>query len=140
MKNRQEILDRAFTRGPFPGMRQLTGGIFILGKTLGLQKLLSKEERRADIPPAELALESIALTWLLDAAVSLDHIRAAVAHGGREHVFAELLPTYGDAVPVLKMRYALRELALVNEELAAAEFSIEPKPDEKPGDTPSGKS
>ncbi len=135
---RQEILDRAFTRESFPGTRRLSSGLLSLARQLGLQFAVGKEKKR-DLEEAEREMEGIAIAWLLDADVTLPFVRTAMSHG-REFVFAEILPEYGMSLHPLKLRYAQREVAMTNEELAASEYSIEPKPDDKPGDTPSGNS
>lgn len=134
---REEILDRAFTRAPFPHTRRLSAGILTLARQLGLQFAVNTSQRR-ELTDAEAELEGIARTWLLDEDVDLTAIRRAVT-AGRDHVFTEILPDYAMNLHPLKLRNALREVELTNEEYTANEYSIEPKPNEKPGDTPSGK-
>lgn len=134
--NRQEILDRAMTRAPFPGTRRLTAGILSLARQLGLQWAVGTDKKR-DLTDAEKEAEGIALGWLLDTDNTIAAIRSAMTHGP-QFVLDEILPDYAMTLHPLKLANAQREYLLTSQEMSAGEYDIEPKPDEKPGDKPSG--
>lgn len=138
MTTRQDILDRAMTRAPFPGTRRLMVGILTIARQLGLQWAIGPEKKRA-LSTSETEAESLALAWLLDADIPIIKIREAMLEG-MGYIFSEILPEYSMTLHPLKLLNAQREYLLTNEEMQASAYDIEPKPDEKPGDKPSGNS
>lgn len=132
------ILENAFIRPPFPGVRRLSVTLFLLARQLRIKAFLPITEQTEQTPEKEAA-DAAALTWLLDADVPISTIREAMLRGP-EHILTNIIPAYADTLHPLKLANAQREFVLTAQELAAGEYSIEPKPsDTATGEKPSGK-
>ncbi len=132
------ILENAFIRPPFPGVRRLSVAIFTLARQLRINAFLPLAEQTEQTPEKQAA-DAAALTWLLDADNPIQLIRAEVLRGP-EHILTNIIPAYTETLHPVKLANAQREFTLTAQELAACEYNIEPKPsDTASGEKPSGK-
>lgn len=141
-EDRERILQRAMTRPDHPVVRRLTTGIVSLARQLGLNRFARLGDQRA-LTPAEEEEQSAAAVWLLDRRNSLAAIQQAASEGWQafranyltgeaDYRFTKLTSAVQTA--------AQSEIALSVEEMAAADFTVEPKPvTGAPGPQPPGK-
>lgn len=132
---RVQILDREFTRAPFPGLRRFSLGLIGLAKQLDVAFVHSTPPVNEDGTPVDSSRDMAVAAWLLDESHDLITIRRAAAMG-RAAFLAEHLDAYEFAVAPAKMQLAAEEVRLTVEGVEAASFAIKAKPDDKPSSEP----
>lgn len=143
-QQREAILTRALTRRPAPLVRRLSTGVVAIGRQLGLNLFLPKAQQ-VSLTPAEARHQQLAVAWLLDKRNSIDDLAAWGEQGWpawrAAHVEVDEEHRYEFNLPVGLEACAQRELEMSLEEMQAADFQVEPKPETlTAGPTPPGNS
>ena len=127
--SRAQILDREFTRAPFPGLRRFSTGLITIARQLQLGFVSATPPRNDDGTPVDSSRDMLLACWLLDESHELLDIRREVTRG-RAAVLSEI-EDYEFNLSPAKMRFASEEVAMTIEGVEAANFTIAPKPDDK---------
>jgi len=123
-EERERLINRALTRPKSPHVRDWSAGLWQIANQLGLE----------EAQPHFWAK----MTWLLDERVPLDTVRSSPEWPKEE--FERVLAEYAFGLRPAILRLAQNEVQLTREEMEAAQYDIEPKPDDKPDAGPEKKS
>lgn len=135
---RAQILDREFTRAPFPGLRRFSTGLITIARQLQIRFVSATPPLNEDGTAVDASKDMLLACFLLDESHELLDIRREVARG-RAAVLAEL-EDYEFNLSPAKMRLASEEVSMTIEGVEAANFTIAPKPDDKGGAASPGNS
>lgn len=127
--SREQILDREFTRAPFPGCRRFSTGLITIARQLQIAFVSATPPKNEDGSPVDSSKDMLLACWLLDESHDLLTIRREAARG-RAALLAEL-EEYEFHLSPAKTRLANEEVAMTIEGVEAANFTIAPKPDDK---------